>query len=416
MNAKPTVMVCHPGRQHSYQLAIALANAGMLAKYVTGVPTRRAATSRWLRPLMDSYLDKYAIDLDPALTGHIYVAPVTRRAVKLLASPSASVDWAHRADAWFDQLAARHVERLRPDIVVCYENAALETFHTAIQLGIRTILDAASFHHSWQDRFYEPAESAKVHERIIRRKDAELELAERIFTCSQLARDSYVQSGVASERVAAVPMGVELTRFQPSRVPRERGPVRFVFVGLIGKRKGADILRTAADSLVAKDVDFDLTLIGNFEPPVISRDFGRYKHLDWLSQDALAREMVRHDVLVLPSRHDSFGMVVAEAMACGLPVIVSESVGSKEMIVDGENGKIVAPGDAESLAAAMSWFSERIDMLAKISAAARGAAERYSWDEYRRRVIIEINGCHRANHGRISNKPEVASGTVGCDT
>jgi glycosyltransferase involved in cell wall biosynthesis len=364
---------------------------------------------------MGRYLDNYAIDLDPGLVEHIYAAPLTRRAANLLASPTAAVDWAHRADSWFDRIAARRVERLRPDVVVCYENSALETFRAAKRLGIHTVLDAASFHHAWQDRFYSPVESVQAHKRIVCRKDAELEKAERIWTCSQLARESYIESGVASERLTALPMGVELARFRPICSPRDGGPVRFVFAGLIGKRKGADVLQSASEKLATFGVGFELTLIGNLEPSMSATDFVHCRHLAWLPQEALATELSRHDVLVLPSRHDSFGMVVAEAMACGLPVIVTENVGAKEMISDGENGRVVAAGDAESLAAAMNWFAERIDTLPKMSAAARTAAERYSWDHYRQRVIIEIANCQRANHARISSDTEVPTREVGCD-
>ena len=72
-----------------------------------------------------------------------------------------------------------------------------------------------------------------------------------------------------------------------------------------------------------------------------------------MSHDRLAAEMPRPDVLVVPSFFDSFGMVVAEAMACGLPVVVTQNVGAKEMISPGVNGLIVPAGDAGALADAM---------------------------------------------------------------
>ena len=151
-SSSPRVVVCHPGRQHSHQLAFALAEQGMLIKYITGVPTNPRTTSAWLRPFLRQYSTAYAIDIQPPLVKHIFVAPLVRRVAHSFASRATAVKWSHRGEAWFDWLAARELTALKPDIVVCYENAALETFRAAKKLGIRTVLDAASFHHAWQDQ------------------------------------------------------------------------------------------------------------------------------------------------------------------------------------------------------------------------------------------------------------------------
>ena len=63
------------------------------------------------------------------------------------------------------------------------------------------MLDAASVHHSWQDRFYAPTESQCAHQRIVRRKDAEIELADLVLTVSELARQTYVEAGVPTNKI-----------------------------------------------------------------------------------------------------------------------------------------------------------------------------------------------------------------------
>src|SRR5579872_3432084 len=160
------VLVCHPGRQHSHQLAMALADRGLLVRYITGVPTCRDAGGWIGRRFLRRATEAYAIPIDPNLVAHVYLAPLLRNAAnRMLRAPSASTA-AHFADSLFDRYVCRYVSSIRPDIVVAYENSALCTFRRARRLGIRTILDAASFHHAWQDSFHPPREGAWFHRRI----------------------------------------------------------------------------------------------------------------------------------------------------------------------------------------------------------------------------------------------------------
>jgi UDP-glucose:(heptosyl)LPS alpha-1,3-glucosyltransferase len=87
------------------------------------------------------------------------------------------------------------------------------------------------------------------------------------------------------------------------------------------------------------------------------------------------------DGLVLPSWFDAFGNVVAEAMACGAPVIASARCGGSEWIVDGENGYVVARQQPELLAQRLRALIERGDAAA-LRDGARRRAERYGWEDH----------------------------------
>ena len=86
-------MVCHPGRQHSHQLAMALAEAGMLAEYLTGVPACAASLPWWQRRVLRRQLEAYAIQIDPELVRHSFVAPAVRRIAARVARPATAIDW-----------------------------------------------------------------------------------------------------------------------------------------------------------------------------------------------------------------------------------------------------------------------------------------------------------------------------------
>jgi glycosyltransferase involved in cell wall biosynthesis len=108
-----------------------------------------------------------------------------------------------------------------------------------------------------------------------------------------------------------------------------------------------------------------------------------------MSQVDLAGHMARADALVLPSVSEGLGRVVFEAMACGTPVIGSRVGGIVEMVVDGETGFLVEPGQVDALAGKLAWIlshpSEARTMGRKAREFARGffSAESYVSD-YRR--------------------------------
>jgi glycosyltransferase involved in cell wall biosynthesis len=382
------VLVCHSGRQHSHQLAMALAGREMLAKYVTGLPAHRQG---WLgRRLFRNKGDAYSVPIDPKLVKHVYIEPVARRITRGL-GPSFSRAAGSLGDALFDRWICRLVDKLRPDVVVAYETGALCIFRRAKKLGVKAVLDAASLHHRWQDRFQERQQPHAAQQRIVRRKDAEIALADEILAVSEFARESYIDAGVPPERVHTMPLGVDCENFR--RAPQHRGgddaaerPLRFVYVGNQSPLKGIRVLRDAVQRLKADGERFAVSWIGNSDGPPGNGSGDGIVRLGWMSHDRLSAELPQHDVLVLPSFLDSFGLVVAEAMACGLPAIVTHNVGAKEMITPGVNGLIIPPGDATALADAMRWFLSRRKDLSQMGQTAQASAERYDWAHYRRRV------------------------------
>ncbi len=388
--SRPQVLVAHPGRQHSHELTLALAEQGMLRRYVTGVPTHRQAGWWWFRPFIATHAATYEISIDPQLVRHNFISPVVRKSSYRWFPRGLAASLAHRGDGWFDRCVASQLDSLQPDIFVGYENSALYTFRRARAAGIVTVLDAASFHPDWQDRFYQPIESLNAHRRIVERKEAEVALADHILTVSEYARESYLDCGLSKERVHAMPLGVDTENFRLRSWDKSelaRRPLRLAFVGHIDERKGVDVLRAAMFALKELCMSLSLSIFGKRNSKITFEGTRNVVERGWLPQSELSAELREHDVLVLPSRHDSFGMVVAEAMACGLPVIVSENVGAKEMVTAGANGLIVQVDDSIALANAIRWFVEHKGEIPRMGLVARQAAERYSWQVYRKRVV-----------------------------
>lgn len=390
MTSSPDVLVTHPGRQHSHQLACALHDAGGLAAYWTGVPARPLTAVPGLSALLNPLQKHELLPLPDGRVDHNLVAPLARRVFESLLPVSTAIDWTHRSMDWFDRWCARRLDRIDARVVVCYENAALHTFRAAKQQGWRTVLDAASFHHVWQDQYFDYPESNAAHRRITARKDREIELADHILTVSDLARQSYIEGGVAPDRVASVPVGCNLDRFQASTESTPDAPFTFIFAGHASPRKGVDVLLEAASRLEAAGDRFRLWFAGGAEEELPWADSTQAKRLGYLPQDVLAERLAASDCLVLPSRHDSFGMVVVEAMAAGCPVIVSDQVGAKEAVSEGESGWVVPAENVDALVERMRWCIARPQSVRSMRAKARADADGYSWAAYRNRVVEHL--------------------------
>lgn len=139
-----------------------------------------------------------------------------------------------------------------------------------------------------------------------------------------------------------------------SRPPRDAR--RFLAVSRLTPIKGADVLVEAhARYRASTDDPWDLTVVGDGpeRPALEARAGGGVTFAGFARGDALGHAYGRADALVLPSRKDTWGLVVNEAMAAGLPVVVSEGAGCAVDLVDG-NGLTVPPGDVEALAAALA--------------------------------------------------------------
>jgi glycosyltransferase involved in cell wall biosynthesis len=412
------VLVTHPGRQHSHQAALGLARSGMLAGYWSGVPAVVEQAERvpaWLRRRFARYAP---IELDPRLARWFPATPALRRLSDELLPPAGAARIDFAACRLFDRWAAAGLRAWRvmaagragtagtagaaggatpPSAVVACEISALSTFRAARRLGITTFLDAPSLHHRAQDRLHGTADPERLHARIIGIKDQEIALADHVLTVSDLARDTYLEAGVPAGRVHALTLGADLELFTPGRGREERdgGGFIFLFCGAMIRRKGFDLLLDAFDRVAGELPETRLRVVGPRGGDAAAcldarKGNPRITETGPVTQGKLAGELRRADCLVLPSRNDSYGMVVAEALACGLPVLVSEMVGAKELVAPGRNGFIVPVGDGHgdnaALAERMAWCVRNREAVAGMSEECRKSVEAATWPAYHHRL------------------------------
>jgi glycosyltransferase involved in cell wall biosynthesis len=166
-----------------------------------------------------------------------------------------------------------------------------------------------------------------------------LRRVDEVWANSRSTRDCYLEAGVPPERVQVVPLGIDPAIFRPDVEPLRLPPgpgFRFLFVGGTIHRKGFDLLLMAyarafrpgdGVGLVVKDVGARSYYRGETAGAQVAEHRARGYPIEYLDDALDERELARLyaacDCLVLPYRGEGFGLPVVEAMACGLPAIVT---------------------------------------------------------------------------------------------
>lgn len=296
----------------------------------------------------------------------------------------------------FDFIMSLRLQADPARVVVGYENATLNQFRRAKAMGLPCILDNSGVHHALQAKMIPSEVSEDFKRRIVARKDEELELADMILTCSSFAAESFIEGGVPEEKIRIVPLGCDVEQFGKRRRTEvdAKSPIRFLFVGRLQSLKGADLLAAAARRLREQGIAFSLTIAAPLEGAdaailetltPVARMLGRVPY------EQLGDHYSAADCVITPSRFDSFNFVVAEALASGVPVIVTDHVGSKDMVENDLNGWIIPAAELDPLLERMAWCAENPEAVRAMSGEARETAKRWPWPRYRTHLVRTID-------------------------
>jgi len=226
---------------------------------------------------------------------------------------------------------------------------------------------------------------------------AEYEAADYIILESEFTRETFLTRGFPASKLVLLPRGVDTARFRPPDRPRPHRPFRVVFVGPVGVRKGARHLLDAWSKLKLRDAE--LVLLGSIQADlraVAERFAAADPTIRFVGfvKDCL-RFYLDSSVFVLPSLSEGSAKTTYEAMACGLPVIVTPNAGS--VARDGEDGFLVPPRDSEALQQKLLALYEDPQMREEMGRSARRRIEAFTWDAHRRKLLdIYESACQGA--------------------
>ena len=214
--------------------------------------------------------------------------------------------------------------------------------------------------------------------------DETFAMADAVICASSFTQHSLAAAG-SKVPAHVVGYGVDLDLFSPRTVAPTSNPLTVGFVGALSQRKGARYLlgamaalpKGAAKLILYTRAKVDRDLIRGFESVDVEVRGG-------LSDAELAADLKQCDLVALPSIAEGFGLVILEAMACGVPVLCTTSTGGADFITHRQNSLLIAPGSTEAIQQELDWALAHRSELFQIGQAARVEAEKHTWATYRR--------------------------------
>jgi alpha-maltose-1-phosphate synthase len=297
-----------------------------------------------------------------------------------------------KLNAWnalaFDRWTSSQINQC--DAFIAISGAGLLTGRKVQSTGGIFICDRGSTHQRFQEnivaeeyrRWNVPSPLSKPH--ITLREEEIYSTADVITVPSTVAKRSFVQMGIAPEKIHVIPYGVRLDYFTRTAEP-PKNSFELLFAGQVSLRKGIPYLLQAFARL--KRPNKRLTIVGAVQDDMrgllATLPTDNVIFTGSIPQPELAKKMSVSHLLVLPSVEEGLALVQGQAMACGCPVLATFATGAEDLFTDGEQGFIVSDYDVDALAERMQQIADDPALQHRLS---EGALLRVQglggWDQY----------------------------------
>jgi glycosyltransferase involved in cell wall biosynthesis len=304
-----------------------------------------------------------------------------------------------RFATWVNHRLSRKPADPSKDAFYGCKSVCLETLQMLKKQGVFTLIDQADparveeqLVQQERDKWpgWEPHPGA-VPQSYYDRCAAEWATADVVLVYSAWTKDAIVRQGVPAEKVIVVPLAYEhppATQAIPPQ-PLARGQrMTVLWLGTVNLRKGIQYLLEAAKKLIDRPIDFVVAGEILISQEAVASAPPNVKFTGRILRGRAASMYRSAHLFVLPTISDSFAITQVEAMSYGLPVIATPRCG--RVVTDGLDGRIVAPADADALAAAIAALDDDRQLLASMSSAARRKAATFSLASYAQQVDDEV--------------------------
>lgn len=358
------------GRFHAFALAKYFQDQGHLEQLLTSYPKFEVV--------------KYGIERKKVRS--IIVKELIQRGYKFLFNKYPNAGFA--ADL-YDKIASVLINK-KSDVYIIWSSYAEITFNKLRKHNSSAVLivERGSTHIVHQAETMIKLDF-HINKRVIKKELAEYSMADYISVLSTHSKQTFISNGIPGNRIIVNPLGVNVLdfTFQPRNF--ESNPFTVGFVGSMSKRKNVSQLISAIGKLVEENLNIRLLLVGNidddFDQSVLDNRFTTYQPS--VKETDLYKWYAKMHLFILPSLEDGFGMVVPQAMATGLPVVVSDEAGASELVVQERNGYIFSPGDFELCEQIIRKLYHDRNSAKKMGDSAANDVQNFTWSEYGKRYL-----------------------------
>lgn len=389
------ILLAHPGKQHSFETAKALKNAGVLYKYITTVYDKPSSFTNRFKSLLKGknlkkantrrcqYLDDSEIVQFYELWG-LLVLLISKISFLQKLYFHLNVALSNR----FADKVAKYAIKNNVDAIIVYDGISRKGLKLIKQNApqIITIMDVSISLRPFMKANFEDDMKLYNHrgfykeekylwnskyDKVIRE---ELKYVDYFFAPSKIVEKSLLYCGVKKEKICIVPYGVDIDKFD--YIPKSlnlNNPLQLIYVGQITYRKGLHHLLKIVSEYNIDEVK--IILVGAYDHN--SSIVRQYQYKDniefvgFVTRDVLATQYQNSDLFVFPTLGEGYGMVVLEALSTGTPVLISNLAGGNDAIENYRNGLVYEATSEQSLKESIKWFVEHREALIEMSHHAR---------------------------------------------
>lgn len=285
----------------------------------------------------------------------------------------------------FGRFLAGQISNLKPNYFVGWSSFSLETLKRRPANNHILMRDSSHIKFQYEllaEEYQKFGFKFPSRQFCLERELEEYALADRIWVLSDFAKKTFVNSGIAPEKVEILPLGVDLERFKPLEMVAAPSPLRVLYFGIISFRKGVQYLLEATKDFSPKQIE--LNLIGAVEPEFKST-LSKYSHFNYLKpmpQTELAKEIRKHHVYVFPTLEDGFGQTLIQAMASGLVPITTTHCGSADFTYLKNSEWRIPYRSADAIKNRLEILIQHPQLLPELRTQAIESAEGMTWKQY----------------------------------
>ena len=414
---KYKIIVAHPERQHSFKLASALKQNDCLFKYVTTVYDKE---SSFLMKCTKLFLSKENLHRaegrkNPDLKDNDVIQFCELRGLIQIAlyrfdKSKIIYNWWHKKTSKkFGKKVARLAIKENVDAVILYDANALTCFKILEERApkILRIMDTSAANRLYMKTIYEkdmkicPQFSEKLKEErnflwrsnYCKLMSSELNATQYFLAPSTFVKESLIYSGIKEEQIKICPYGSNFNINEAGeRIKKDNSAIlKGIYVGNVTEMKGIYYLLEAA--LKIPNDKFKLTVVGAFNNSdgIFDKYRDRINFVGRVTHEKVEEFLLKSDIFIFPSLGEGMSLAVLEAMACGLPCIVTKNSGVSDAINEGKNGYEIDVQNIMAIKEKIEWFIKNKDAIVTMGNHAIESAKIYTWENYNYNLIKIID-------------------------